>query len=282
MRFKANESDEFYIFDVLKRQLIPESAYREEFNSLPPITSTLDITDWKDSTNFKLDGQYFPMKQYEKSKVIAIHPDNTTILSGTDWHLRYYDDERTVIWKKHAPSITYYVNFVNDCKQTIAYFADGTFRWYRTEDGENLLNLFVNPQTHDWVLWTQNGYYCCSENADKHLKWRLNSDDKTASEVYAFSRYSEKFHNTLMTVQTLFENKTDVELLQERNQTLKKMEEFQAPLVIRRVNSEKINDHTIQIVVDFNPPSHTEKRNDFSALPVVLINGKNKMILIIR
>lgn len=272
LKFKIEDQDEAFIFDILKRQLVSEKDYLETFDYFPPITSTLNITNWKDSTNFKMDGEYFPMKQFEKSKVIAITADRKGILSGTDWNLRYYDSQKNIIWENTAPSITYYVNLIRGGFQCFAFFADGTFRWYRTCDGENLLNFFIDPQTLEWILWTQNGYYACSRNADRMLKWRINTDDRSASEIYDFSQYSERFHNTVITMQTILENKTDVELLYEGNKPFRQISDFEIPPEIAEINEKEISEDAVQLMITCKVGNIPE-----GILPVISLNGKKQL-----
>ena len=41
-----------------------------------------------------------------------------------------------------APGIAWNVNLTRNGKYAVAAFGDGTIRWYKTEDGTELLSLF--------------------------------------------------------------------------------------------------------------------------------------------
>jgi len=268
IKYTNNVTDKRMVFDVLNRQVIREPDYHHRFEYLPPITSTLDIVNWQDSTQLMLDGFYLAKDELEKSKVLAINPADDRFLIGTEWHLICYDSLGSVQWQQPAPSITYYVNTVNSGKQYVALFGDGTLRWYRVSDGENLLNLYLDRQTDEWILWTQNGYYACSKNMDEQLKWRINTDKDSASNVTPFSRYSEPFHHTLLTILTLFENKTDIEILYESDQRVKRIDDFQKPPEIKKVVINEQDGQRVKLIIETDVES--------ACHPLIYINAKKQ------
>ena len=268
IKYTNSTTDKRMVFDVLNRRLTEEAYFPGHFEYLPPITSALNIANWKDSTQLMLDGFYLAKDELEKSKVLAINPADDSFLIGTEWHLICYDSLGSVQWQQPAPSITYYVNTVNAGKQYVALFGDGTMRWYRASDGENLLNLYLDRQTDEWILWTQNGYYACSKNMDEQLKWRINTDKDNASDVYPFSRYSEAFHDTLLTILTLFENKTDMEILYERDQRVKRIDDFEKPPRINKVSISEQEGEWIKLLLETDSIQ--------TCHPLIYINAKKQ------
>ena len=65
-----------------------------------------------------------------------------------------------------APDTVWGVNASADGKLVVAAYGDGTIRWHRVSDGEELLTLFMHPDGQRWIAWTPQGYYDASAGAD--------------------------------------------------------------------------------------------------------------------
>ena len=50
-------------------------------------------------------------------------------------------------------------NIPDDAKVVIVAYGDGTIRWHRLDNGQELLALFVHAKDRRWVAWTPGGYY---------------------------------------------------------------------------------------------------------------------------
>ncbi len=255
-----------YVFDVFTRQIYENKCDTGKFEYFPPITTSLNIDKWKDSKDTSLNGFTLPIKENEKSKALAINALKTGFLLGTEWYLRYFDESGNLLWTKPAPGIIYYVNIVKNGEQCVALFSDGTVRWYRTADGQNLINLYIDGITKEWILWTQNGYYSCSQNADEILKWRINTGKESASDVNPFKTYYEIFHNTQLPIRSLAENKSDIEILYENEKKINRIDDYKKPIRINSVNIHREGGKTFLIV-----ETDEANRNFF---PRVSINGR--------
>ena len=53
-----------------------------------------------------------------------------------------------------GPGVAWGVDFSADGEILVVAYGDGTIRWLRWSDGEELLALFVEPQSRKWVAWT--------------------------------------------------------------------------------------------------------------------------------
>ena len=67
------------------------------------------------------------------------------------------------------------MNASRDGRIVVAAHGDGTIRWYRADDGRELLALQVllnksEPSKSDWVLWTPEGFYEATPGAQDVLK----------------------------------------------------------------------------------------------------------------
>ncbi len=152
-------------------------------NLTAPDTTSLDITSWKNTYEPKLNGKALFLKQYERSRSLAIAPDKSKFLLGTEWNLYLFDTNGQQIWEIDAPSEAWGVNISGDGKKAVAAFGDGTIRWYNLDNGEELLAFFPHKDGKRWVAWTPSGYYMSSaDNTDNLIGWHVNEGkDKVAS-----------------------------------------------------------------------------------------------------
>jgi WD40 repeat protein len=161
-----------------------------------PVTtvSGLTITAWQDTDHPTLNGKVLSLEPYETSRSLAISPDGQRFLLGTEWRLRLFDKDGTQHWRVVAPGTAWAVTIVPDGRTAIAGFGDGTLRWYRLQDGVELLAFFPHADGQRWVLWTPEGYYQASVGGEDLIGWHLNRGLDAAPEFYSASRFREQFH----------------------------------------------------------------------------------------
>ena len=121
-------------------------------NLSQPRTTGLNVTDWKDNYEPKLGGVKLTLKQYEMSRGLAIAPDDSKFLLGTDYYIRLFDRSGTELWNVAAPAVAWSVNISGNGKLAAAAYGDGTIRWYRLADGKELLAFFPHADKRRWVL----------------------------------------------------------------------------------------------------------------------------------
>lgn len=182
------------VFDAEKREFIDESSVR----LLKPITQMqgIEITDWKHNYYPKLNGEPIKLEQYERSRSLAISPDGKRFLLGADWYLRLFDRDGNEIWSVPVPGAAWVVNIAGNGKVTVAGFGDGTIRWYRMEDGKELLALFPHRDRKRWVIWTPKGYYDASPGGEELIGWHINNGKDESADFFPASRFRNKFYRS--------------------------------------------------------------------------------------
>ena len=90
------------------------------------------------------------------------------------------------------------VNASRDGRIVVAAHGDGTIRWYRADDGRELLALQVllnksEPSRSDWVLWTPEGFYEATPGAQDVLRWVVNHGPEKAATTLPVSAI-QKLH----------------------------------------------------------------------------------------
>ena len=180
-------------FSVADRTLTSGVANRET-STRPPLTEGLAITDWEISPTPKLKGKVLRLLQYERSRCLAIAPNRQQFLLGTDWGLRLFDRTGVQKWAVPGPSTPGAVNISGDGRLAIAAFADATVRWYRIEDGRELLAVFVHQDWKRWVLWTPSGYYDASPGGEDLIGWHINNGRDAAADFFPVSRFRATYY----------------------------------------------------------------------------------------
>nr|VFJ51713.1 MAG: WD40 repeat [Candidatus Kentron sp. DK] len=182
---------------------------------LPPRLTApgLVVGGWKNEDRPKLNGKALKLEGYESSRSLAMTPEGEYFLLGTDWRLLLFDWRGRKLGQIPAPGVAWGVNISDDRRLAVAAFGDGTLRWYRLEDGEPLLCLFIavpdqgqgeagegNGQEdhageeNDWVLWTPSGYYDASPGGGGLIGWHVNNGKNKAADFYPASDLREHFY----------------------------------------------------------------------------------------
>ena len=162
----------------------------------PPRIKALGLTveGWRNTRKPTLNGKPLQLKHYERSRSLAISPDGSRVLLGAEWSLRLFDRTGREQWKKPGPGVAWSVNIPQHGKVAVAAFADGTIRWYRLRDGEELLALFPHPDGRRWVLWTPAGYYDAAAGAEELLGWHVNQGPDREALFYSVAKFREKLY----------------------------------------------------------------------------------------
>ncbi len=134
----------------------------------------LKISGWENAQAPKLGNKPLALAPHETARALAIAPDGQGFLLGTSWYLRRYDRDGQLLWQTPVQDTAWGVNISADGRVAVAACGDGTLRWYRYGDGQELLALFVHRETREWVLWSPKGFYDASPGGDRLIGWHLN------------------------------------------------------------------------------------------------------------
>ena len=134
----------------------------------------LKLSGWENGQIPKLGNKPLALAPHETARALAIAPDAQSFLLGTSWYLRRYDRQGLLLWQTPVQDTAWGVNISGDGRVAVAACGDGTLRWYRYSDGQELLALFVHRETREWVLWSPKGFYDASPGGDRLIGWHLN------------------------------------------------------------------------------------------------------------
>jgi WD40 repeat protein len=133
----------------------------------------LDIQDWHNSYRPLLNGNPLKLEEFEMTRSLAITPDATGFIIGSDWAIRRFDAAGRQVWWTRMPAVAWNLNLSADGRIVISAHADGTVRWRSAETGRELLALAVLRDGR-WIAWTPKGYYSASPNGEDIIGWHLN------------------------------------------------------------------------------------------------------------
>lgn len=194
------------VFSVSSRTLVAAaSAGSSKYALSPPTTEAADlnITEWENDTDLKLNGKALKLKAYEMSRSLAIAPNRESFLIGTGWYIRLYDRSGKVKWKVQTPGTAWGVNISGDGNVAVAALGDGTIRWYRMRDGQPLMALFSHKDGNRWVLWTPSGYYAASAGADELIGWHVNRGRDNTPDFFPASKFRSVYYRPDVTEKVL-------------------------------------------------------------------------------
>ena len=192
-RFGLAIGDEIPVtFDLAAASLTASPTRPETLK--PPAIDGLPVTDWRDNTAPKFRGARLALRLNERSRALAIRPDRSGFALGGEYGLHAYDVGGRERWYQPGPGVAWGVNFSADGEVLAVAYADGTIRWLRWSDGQELLALFVEPQTRKWVAWTPTGYYMASAGGEDLIGWHVNRGWTQLADFFPASRFSQRFN----------------------------------------------------------------------------------------
>ena len=180
------------MFDLMAGTLLDAPDPLDGF--VLPNVDKLPVTDWEDKSDPKFDGRPIALLKNEVSRSVAVRADLTGFALGADYRLRALDAKGHELWQVPLPGVAWGVNLAADGRIVAAAYGDGTIRWHRWSDGQELLALFVNAKDRRWVAWTPTGYYMASPGAEDMIGWHVNRGWEQQADFFPASRFRDKFN----------------------------------------------------------------------------------------
>jgi WD domain, G-beta repeat len=186
-----DRAEEPVVFDLGRATLIKTSLPLSGFSE--SVIEGMPVTDWENSQKPKFDGKPIALQIYDTSRSLAIRPDRGGFVLGTEYGLRAFDDRGRQLWQQDGPGIAWGVNISADGRLVVVAYGDGTVRWHRWSDGKELLALFVNSKTLDWIAWTPSGYYMASPGGEDLIGWHINRGWNQQPDFFSVSKFRDSY-----------------------------------------------------------------------------------------
>ena len=184
----------FWRFSVDTRRMETLDVELETLNL--PKTTGLNLDGWINGFVPTLDGEPLSFTRDDMARVLAIAPDESAFILGTDFYIIVYEKDGKVRWRKPGPGVGWKVNISADGAIAVVHFGDGTVRWYDMRNGDELLALFVTnePENPRWVAWTPSGYYDASPGAEDLIGWHINQGADQEALFFPASRFRDLYY----------------------------------------------------------------------------------------
>lgn len=179
------DSQEQHSFSVLAGG-DQETANLPQEAVFPPILDAagIKVADWKDGFKPTINGKSPVLEDYEMSRSYAISPDSKNVLFGTEWAVRLLRLDASEVWSVKLPAVAWSVNVSRNGLLAAAALSDGSIRWYRMQDGQEVLAYFPHNNGRDWIAWVPDGYYTSSIYGDNFVGWHVNRGKDLAPDFY--------------------------------------------------------------------------------------------------
>jgi hypothetical protein len=181
------------LFDLISLRLTdqPQSVA----GLAPPDTESLKITDWANLHTPKLDDVTLRPELLPggMTRSVAIAPGGDSFVLGGRF-LRKYRKDGQLLREIQVPGTAWGVNVPRGGKFVVVAYDDGTIRWHRLSDLQEVIAFFVNTKTREWVLWTPQGYYASSVFGDRNIGWHVNRDWENAADFVTAARLKKHLY----------------------------------------------------------------------------------------
>lgn len=188
------------VFDVTGLMFDARSDV-EDLSTAIVSTGDLNISEWRNRRKPLANGSVIALPDGEISRSLALDAFGANYILGTEFHLRSYDRKGKLLWKQPAPGQVWAVNLSRDGRWVVAAYADGTIRWHRVADGQEVLAFFPHNDRKRWVLWTPEGFYAASAprdgvgGGDELLGYHINRGRDAGGDFVTAAQLSETFNN---------------------------------------------------------------------------------------
>lgn len=139
----------------------------------------------------KFKDQPLTLEQDEIIGNMGFSSDGQRFALAGSLSLYLFDSLGKRLWRVPTPLHPWAVNITGDDQLVLAACDDGTIRWYRLKDGQELLAFFPHADRKRWVLWTPEGYYDCSSGGEDLIGWHVNNGKDAAADFFPASRFRE-------------------------------------------------------------------------------------------
>ena len=128
--------------------------------------------------------------------------------------------------RRRSPAWRGAPTFRATAKVVIVAYGDGTIRWHRLDDGQELLALFVHAKDRRWVAWTPRGYYTASPGGEDLIGWHVNRGWNDAADFFSAARFRDQFYRPDI-VRLVLSTLDEAKAVEQANQSSKRRREIE-------------------------------------------------------
>jgi WD40 repeat protein len=173
----------------------------------------LRATEWRDSEHPLVNERPLKLRPYERAWSVDVA--DQSVLLGTNYYLRRFDRSAQPSWNTSVPGTAWRVKQSPSGCLAVAAVGDGTIRWFRLDNGKELLSLFVTGKApRRWVAFSPSGYYAAGPGGEDLVGWHINRGANRAADFFPASRFRDRFYRPDV-VARILETLDEVEALRQ-------------------------------------------------------------------
>jgi WD40 repeat protein len=177
----------------------PATDMAHPITDMPGLDVRLAYWDYRPTLN----NEPLKMRLHDVAISMTFMAEGKGLVLGTSWQLIRYDEKGTVVWAHDVFGNVRGVTVTPDNRLAVAALGDGTIRWYRLDNGKELLALFPHADGRRWVAWTPTGYYMASAAGDSLVGWQVNRGRYLAGDFYPVSQFEKQYLRPDIVLKTL-------------------------------------------------------------------------------
>lgn len=182
-----------FVFDINGRRI---SEASEQLAPARSVVGEMRFSNWMGTFGeVALNGRILEfLHPLELSSTVSVGPTGSLAVLGTSWGVYGVNQDGTPAWRIRPPGEPWAVNVAASGRVFVAAYGDGTVRWHRTSDGQELLAFFFHADRERWILWTPSGYYDASPGGEDLIGWHVNRGIDGTPDFYPASTFRDRFY----------------------------------------------------------------------------------------
>ena len=148
---------------------------------------------WQNVVEPVVAGTRITLEAGEISRALATFTEADDTMLATSRHLMRIGADGRVRWRARLAVEARAVVVAANDRLVVTGMADGSLRWWRSEDGTPILSLIATRDAR-WIAWTPAGYFDASTGADRLIGWAVNRANAPVADFHTVSRFRERFN----------------------------------------------------------------------------------------
>ncbi len=181
-------------FSMADRSLVADPPADDRVFAALPTPPEFVLPEWRERKVPSLNGAPLGLRPHEIATAAAATPDGKGFAVATGWRVVAFTAEGQVRWDWQSPDTVWTINVTRDGRLVVVACADGTIRWLRLSNGEELASIFVHPDQQRWAAWTPQGTYMASPSGDTLIGWHVNRGKDATADFFTVSRFRDRFY----------------------------------------------------------------------------------------
>lgn len=120
--------------------------------------------------------------------------DSDLVVLNQEGKLRLFSLQRKQSWIREVETPIRGINIPTEGRFVVVAHDDGTIRWYRLSDGQELLAFYLHRDGRRWIAWTPEGYFDASPGAEDLIGYHINRGRDREGEFVSARQLWETFY----------------------------------------------------------------------------------------